>query len=219
MFPSARLTMEDVISSWAGLRPLIHEDGKSPSELSRKDEMFYSRSGLISIAGGKLTGYRKMAERVVDQVADKLDVKTKKCSTQNTPLDGNNFSGYRAVDNYVKEILRKYPGIISGLSQAKYLVYNYGINSEIILKMRDNNPDLSLIESELLYTIEHEMVQTALDFFERRTGRMNFNLQSVKENADNIINLLAEKLDWTASRIKSERQKLRRAVNAKTTFE
>jgi glycerol-3-phosphate dehydrogenase len=50
------------------IEPLIHEEGKSASELSRKDEIFESDSGLISIAGGKLTGYRKMAERVVGLV-------------------------------------------------------------------------------------------------------------------------------------------------------
>ncbi|MDX1667761.1 MAG: glycerol-3-phosphate dehydrogenase/oxidase, partial [Saprospiraceae bacterium] len=64
MFPDVHLREADVESSWAGLRPLIHEEGKSASEMSRKDEIFESKSGLISIAGGKLTGYRKMAERV-----------------------------------------------------------------------------------------------------------------------------------------------------------
>ena len=53
MFPKIELEMEDIISSWAGLRPLIHEEGKSASELSRKDEIFTSDTGLISIAGGK----------------------------------------------------------------------------------------------------------------------------------------------------------------------
>ena len=68
MFPSIELEMSDIESSWAGLRPLIHEEGKSASELSRKDEIFTSDTGLISIAGGKLTGYRKMAERVVNYI-------------------------------------------------------------------------------------------------------------------------------------------------------
>ena len=58
-FPKVKLQLSDVESSWAGLRPLIHEDGKSASQLSRKDEIFESPTGLISIAGGKLTGYRK----------------------------------------------------------------------------------------------------------------------------------------------------------------
>ncbi|MEJ2163286.1 MAG: glycerol-3-phosphate dehydrogenase/oxidase, partial [Robiginitalea sp.] len=73
MFPSIELEISDIQSSWAGLRPLIHEEGKSASELSRKDEVFTSDTGLISIAGGKLTGYRKMAERAVNKISRLLE--------------------------------------------------------------------------------------------------------------------------------------------------
>lgn len=73
MFPDVRITEEDIESSWAGIRPLIHQEGKGPSEISRKDEIWQSESGLITIAGGKLTGYRKMAETVVDRVAAQLE--------------------------------------------------------------------------------------------------------------------------------------------------
>ncbi|MGZ4163023.1 MAG: glycerol-3-phosphate dehydrogenase/oxidase, partial [Tumebacillaceae bacterium] len=92
-FPGAHLHPEHVTSSWAGLRPLLHEEGKSPSELSRKEEIFCSPSGLYSVAGGKLTGFRTMAEKVVDLVVD--DLKTgldgapfAACSTGVTPLSG-----------------------------------------------------------------------------------------------------------------------------------
>ena len=73
LFPQAELELKNVESSWAGLRPLIHKEGKSPSELSRKDEIFKADSGMISIAGGKLTGYRTMARKVVDLVMNKLN--------------------------------------------------------------------------------------------------------------------------------------------------
>lgn len=75
MFPELRITTEDIESSWAGIRPLIYEEGKGPSEISRRDEIWQSESGLITIAGGKLTGYRKMAEMVVDRVAAQLKEK------------------------------------------------------------------------------------------------------------------------------------------------
>ncbi len=69
LFKEIHLKPEDVESGWAGLRPLIKQEGKKPGEISRKDETFVYPSGLISIAGGKLTGYRKMAERIVDRVS------------------------------------------------------------------------------------------------------------------------------------------------------
>ncbi len=79
MFPELNITANDIESSWAG-RPLIHEEGKDPSEISRKDEIWTSDSGLITIAGGKLTGYRKMAEHIVDLVRDRLKKKAKRIS-------------------------------------------------------------------------------------------------------------------------------------------
>ena len=66
------INISDIESSWAGVRPLIQEEGKNPSDISRKDEIWKSDSGLITIAGGKLTGYRKMAETVVDLLAEQL---------------------------------------------------------------------------------------------------------------------------------------------------
>ena len=65
-FDVDRLTESDVVGAWAGLRPLLHQEGKTPTEISRRDEIMVGPTGMISIAGGKLTTYRKMAERVVE---------------------------------------------------------------------------------------------------------------------------------------------------------
>ena len=97
MFPDVKITRDDVESSWSGLRPLIHEPKKGPSEISRKDEVFHSPSGLLTIAGGKLTGYRKMAEKVVDIVRDQLndedDTKFPNCRTEHMELSGGKMGG------------------------------------------------------------------------------------------------------------------------------
>src|SRR5690625_549142 len=96
MFPDVNVTEDDIESSWAGLRPLIHEEGKSPSEISRKDEIFVSESGLISIAGGKLTGYRKMAESIVDLVAKQLGEEGLTfglSKTKHLPISGGDVNG------------------------------------------------------------------------------------------------------------------------------
>jgi glycerol-3-phosphate dehydrogenase len=105
-FQGTPLTVNDIESSWAGLRPLIHEEGKSASELSRKDEIFESQSGLISIAGGKLTGYRKMAERVVDLVIEKYfqDRDLKKCFTASIYLTDKGFSYSTSMTNLLPEL-------------------------------------------------------------------------------------------------------------------
>src|SRR5439155_23304570 len=72
IFPLAHIRTEDILSSYAGLRPLIDEGGKSTKDISREHRTFESESGLISIAGGKLTTYRRMARGIVDLVVDRL---------------------------------------------------------------------------------------------------------------------------------------------------
>ena len=67
---------KDIISSWVGLRPLVKDGNKKVTEISRKDEIFISEKGLITIAGGKLTGYRKMAQRAVDFAIRSLKINT-----------------------------------------------------------------------------------------------------------------------------------------------
>lgn len=98
MFPTVKAKDADIESSWAGVRPLIYEEGKDPSEISRKDEIWVSDSGLITIAGGKLTGYRKMAETVVDKVGKLLaeegfKADLKPCQTKDIAISGGNVGG------------------------------------------------------------------------------------------------------------------------------
>lgn len=103
MFPELGIKAEDVESSWAGLRPLIHEEGKDPSEISRKDEIWTSESGLITIAGGKLTGYRKMAEHIVDLVRDRLKEEGGRdfgpCRTKTMPISGGHIGGSKNLED------------------------------------------------------------------------------------------------------------------------
>lgn len=187
MFPKINLEMEDIVSSWAGLRPLIHEEGKSASELSRKDEIFTSDTGLISIAGGKLTGYRKMAERVVDRIAKKIEEEheatLKPCTTEDIPLCGNEFKKYKHVKKYITEVFERIKSDGFTEHDAWFLVTNYGKQTELILQLyagrKEKDNPTKLILAELEFGIAHEMVQDPMDFFIRRTGRLYFDIDSV----------------------------------------
>jgi len=126
-FPDALLTFADIESSWAGLRPLIHEEGKSASELSRKDEIFESPTGLISIAGGKLTGYRKMAERVVDKVIDRdfSDRDLSECKTHELIFPGGDFREYAEVKKLESELISRLDSLNLRGNEASNLVHLY----------------------------------------------------------------------------------------------
>ena len=196
MFPDIELEMEDIISSWAGLRPLIHEEGKSASELSRKDEMFTSDSGLLSIAGGKLTGYRKMAERVVDKVADRLEddynIQLKKCKTEKISLSGGPWKNYKEVKKYTKEIQKQL--VTEGFSDYTgwYLASVYGKQTEEILKiyrqLNDADIETKLVKAELRFCVDYELLQTPHDFFIRRTGKLYFDIESMKLMLETVLN-------------------------------
>jgi glycerol-3-phosphate dehydrogenase len=92
-FPDARLGRADVVSTYAGLRPLIACEAAKTSDVSREHEVFTRPSGLITIAGGKLTTYRRMAAEVVDLVVERLRdagfaTEARPCRTAETPVGG-----------------------------------------------------------------------------------------------------------------------------------
>ncbi|MEC7262882.1 MAG: glycerol-3-phosphate dehydrogenase/oxidase, partial [Bacteroidota bacterium] len=188
MFPDIHLELDDIVSSWAGLRPLIHEEGKSASELSRKDEIFTSDTGLISIAGGKLTGYRKMAERTVNRIAKHMeedhDRKLEPCTTDKIPLCGSDFKKYKHVKKYIATVFDRLHD--NGFTEydAWYLVTTYGKQTETILELyaqiKSENLQERMIRAEAQFTIAHEMALNPLDFFIRRTGRLYFDIDSVR---------------------------------------
>ncbi len=96
-FSTRPLTPIDLVSAWSGVRPLVGEAGKSASEVSRRDEVWTGPAGVISIAGGKLTAYRRMAERVVDDVEMLLGRKPGPSPTAKAPLVGGDVEVGAAV--------------------------------------------------------------------------------------------------------------------------
>lgn len=225
-FPSITLTYEDIISNWAGLRPLIHEDGKSPSELSRKDEIFEAPDGLVSIAGGKLTGYRKMAERIVDKVTKKLSNDTgvtfSKSTTKKIALTPEPLQDNKAVRTYIDEVSCICEDVGVDPYYGWYLVTNYGRQAANILNALPNyktdDQEFSIALSELDFCLEHEMVQRAEDFFVRRTGRLYFDILSIKKIKEPIIKRLAEALSWSDERLQKEREIMDALINDATHY-
>lgn len=209
-FPTVKLQVSDIESSWAGLRPLIHEEGKSASELSRKDEIFESNTGLISIAGGKLTGYRKMAERVVALVVKRhfTDRSLYPCRTSQIKLASNTFLSFKQVKKYTQTISQKLSAFGLGESTARYLVENYGQQAELIInyagKPPDDKAEISLLKAELWYCLHHEMVCTLQDFFIRRTGLMYFDIHKIEKWKEVIANECGNYFLWSESRLKKE---------------
>lgn len=137
-FPDVRLTPADVESSWSGLRPLIREEGKGPSEISRKDEIFRSESGLITIAGGKLTGFRKMAEKVVDLIERELGKEEGRtsvgCKTDASDISGGDSGGLADYEKFREQWIERGKKAGIAAEDSEYLLARYGSNISVIFE-------------------------------------------------------------------------------------
>lgn len=205
MFPEAKLTLDDVVSTWAGLRPLIHEAGKDPSELSRKDEIFRSASGLLSIAGGKLTGYRKMAERIVDLVVREMGLRVA-CKTVKMPLGGGAFDSPEAMKPFLDQRIGEAKQADLSAAVVADWFSKYGQNIDVLIeKAYAWRRSFALVsdlvrKTEVWYAIEHEMACNLNDYLVRRTGRLYFERQGLGEYFPQVAEDFAELLDWSEER-------------------
>ncbi|MGE7863130.1 aerobic glycerol-3-phosphate dehydrogenase [Bacillus mobilis] len=208
MFPSVKITEKDIESSWAGVRPLIYEEGKNASEISRKDEIWTSESGLITIAGGKLTGYRKMAEMVVDYVTNLLQKEGHsaypKSDTKHMPISGGHVDGSHGFPAFVAK--KAGEGTKYGLTtaQAEEFAKFYGSNVDVLFdlakKHKDEAKEYSMpldVLIPLVYAMDYEMTAKPVDFFVRRRGAVFFNIHWVYEWKEAVINYMAVKLGWS----------------------
>lgn len=226
-FQSVNLTIEDIESNWTGLRPLIHEIDKDPSELSRKDELFISNSGLISIAGGKLTGYRKMADRVINavlkQVSPDLKRKLKRSRTKKIFLVTPLIKTDKEVQLYqerLKNRLESYGNTDS--HYAAYLCNTYGRNSDLILDhsstFKKGTVEEKLIRSELWYCLNYEMTNSLADFFVRRTARLYFNIGSISKHLEVVLKDCKTFLSWDDKKVLDERKLMNELVQDATNY-
>ena len=160
-FGTAPLTRGDLVSAWSGVRPLVGQEGKSASEISRRDELWTGPGGVLSIAGGKLTAYRQMAERVVDLVEETLGRKPGPCRTAGEPLVGGDVdveAARRALT------ARGYP-----LLEAERVVALYGAEAEA-LAADGGGPS-----AEAAHAVLHEGALTLEDYWIRRSARAWFD--------------------------------------------
>lgn len=225
MFDITPIQVADVESSWSGVRPLIHEEGKDPSEISRKDEIFHSESGLFTIAGGKLTGYRKMSEKVVDQVMLELSIEEgrdyRKSATKNLILSGGDVGGGDLFDQFVAEKVEV--GTHLGLDSltAEALVHRYGSNIDEVYSYLKASQGSALEPVDYLmlhYGLEHEMVIKPIDYLLRRSSQLLFDSEHAKAVKELILDEMAEYYDWDEAVRAEYLDEVEQQLTASTTF-
>ncbi|RJP18705.1 MAG: glycerol-3-phosphate dehydrogenase/oxidase [Candidatus Abyssobacteria bacterium SURF_5] len=164
MFDIEPLTGNDVVSAWAGLRPLLGAEGKSPSEISRRHETMEGPGGVLSVAGGKLTSYRSMAERVVNLCEKRLQRKSNPPPTAEEPLPGGDFAGGPEKLRSQLESLGLNP------ADSERAARLYGAEA-LEISSKDAGP-----AGEVRHAVECEGALTLEDYWFRRSARARFDV-------------------------------------------
>lgn len=225
MFPGLDIEDKDIESSWAGVRPLILEEGKDPSEISRKDEIWEGKSGLLTIAGGKLTGYRHMAKGIVDLVSKRLQqeykLKFKPCETKELKISGGDVGGSANYEQFVKEKTAEGEEYNLDHKTAEDIARRYGSNADTLYQIaytaQYQNSGLPIeIYAELVYGIQNEMVYKPTDFLIRRTGMLYFDIEDVKKYKDAVIDVMSQLLNYDAEQRALYVEELNEAIEEAT---
>jgi len=204
VLPGLNITKGSILYTYAGIRPLAFE-GERESKISRKHRVITEgRTGrIITIAGGKYTTYRTMAEDVVDEACKKLGKKTL-CVTQKTPLAGSLPSG---LDEYVKETVPQLAERFGvGPGTVRHLIRFYGSRTEKILQYTGEDPRLAGpispesmdIYAQVLYGIREEGAKTISDILLRRM-HTGITASRGEPQAPQIAGIAAGELGWNAS--------------------
>lgn len=221
MFPTVNVKDEDIESTWAGIRPLILEEGKDPSEISRKDEIWEGDSGLLTIAGGKLTGYRHMAYEIVERVAKRLKqeykLTFKPADTKNIKISGGDVGGSKNFNQFIEEKVKLAKGFNLDETLARKLAKKYGSNVDELFALtqaaQHQNTGLPLeIYVELLYGVQNELVVKPTDFLIRRTGALYFDIAMVQQYKDIVTDVLADLVGYDDNTKAVYKQELEDAI-------
>jgi glycerol-3-phosphate dehydrogenase len=209
-FPDAALCRDDIRATWAGLRPLIHQAGKAPKALSRRDEI-WRHARLITIAGGKLTGFRRMAEQAMAVVGSVLG-RAVAMPRPLAPLPG----GERAdLDALQREIATRYQ--VEAVV-AERLMRLYGAETFAVLGDQPTPLSASVFREELSWAVTVEGAATLEDVMYRRL-RLPWYLpdecQAVLEPATLA---LADLLGWDDARQTAELAATRARLAAELSF-
>ncbi len=199
-FPNADIGYNNLIATYAGVRPLVKEIGKSERDVSRKHLIFFNKHGLLSIAGGKLTTMRRMAEDLLEIVAKEqifLDITKDKGFSKQKFLIGLDHEEWQ-------EFLKQNDlGLDDKITH--HLYQQYGRGAFEIMKLIAEKPSLGeriidendFIKAEVIYILHHELTTHLIDVFCRRTEMSLFiDHRKQSDAAKKVADIMADEYRW-----------------------
>lgn len=195
----------DVLSAWSGIRPLAaHASPQGSTENMTRDHVVAHERGLISVAGGKWTTYRRMAADVVDAALHQLELPPRPCVTRGLRLTGAAGWSPQLCDRLLAEGA-------SDMHVATHLARAYGDRaSEVLLIAAQRglgkrlSPSFPDIEAEVVFSARSEFCQTANDFLARRSRLMFLDTRAAEAAIPRVVQLLGDELGWSMARRRAE---------------
>jgi glycerol-3-phosphate dehydrogenase len=217
-FPDRNIVEGDVISTWAGLRPLIAETGVSESQVSREHHIAVRADGLVTIAGGKLTTYRRMSAEIVDTVvrvlelSRALDRELSPSRTDKDPLPGG--EGWPEDDDHAKVAARVREASKGALDEETCLALagHYGMRALALADRAASDPTAAArilpgrVERfvQVDHAVDEELATTLVDVLLRRTQIFLRDHDQGLGAAKAVAERMAARLGWSADRIATE---------------
>jgi glycerol-3-phosphate dehydrogenase len=208
------LAPEEVVAAWSGLRPLIAEPGKKAHEISRRDELWIGPKRVVSVAGGKLTGYRPMTRTALEKAAEICELRLDAPPDPEAPLPGGDFDG--DLENLAARLQRE-----TGLapSEAARMIGLYGTEAEQVIGRGSDPlvPGGSVVSGEVSWAVEVEGAARIEDVLYRRTRAALYEPAVREALVEPIADRMTERLGWDGARrereITSVRERLARDLD------
>lgn len=215
-FAGEPLRREDVVGAWAGLRPLIAQPGRAPTEISRKDEVLDGPAGVVTIAGGKLTGYRPMARQTVEHAAARHAL-TLAEPGEETPLPGGDFDG--DLEALAASLVAR-----AGLSEtsAARLARLYGTEAPEVADrgaapLEGSDPDV--LEGEAAWAVTREGALGLEDVIYRRLRLPLYHPDARESALEPVARQVGRLLGWDAARTAREVGEVRARLASELAFQ
>jgi len=222
--PEITLRRKDVLAAWSGIRPLVRDpSAKDSQSIIRSHMIKVSAGGLLTIAGGKWTTYRAMAEETVDAAIKAFGLKPEyPCQTKQVKLTG--------ADGWTEQMyIRLIQDFNLDIDVAQHLAHNYGGRAYAILTAEEADgkgkpvspakihrllPNHPFLENEVHYAIKHEYAVTAIDMMARRLRLAFLDAQGAEQALPRIVEIMAQELQWSEDRSRSELEAGRRYLES-----
>ena len=206
---------EEVVAAWAGLRPLLAQPGKPPQEISRRDEVMLGPAGVVTIAGGKLTGYRPMARAALERAAQEAGLRLADAPGEEAPLPGGDFDG--DLDRLAAQVAA---GAGVPITCARRLARLYGAEACAVAALGAEPlcEDRDVLAGEVEWAVRREGALRLEDVLYRRLRTALYRPQARETAVDPAARRMAALAGWSDERTEREMAAVRARLRADLAF-